>query len=155
MKSIARSLRITSKKINLVAGLVRRKDVTEAMNILKFTPKKGAKILSKIIQSAIANAENNFKQERPSLYIQEIVVTEAPTMKRSIPVSRGRSNPILKRNSHVSVFLGVKGEEAETATKGAKAKTTEEPKKTTEKTKTSKTTVTVKKATPKKKAIKE
>ncbi|MFA5829263.1 MAG: 50S ribosomal protein L22 [Candidatus Gracilibacteria bacterium] len=150
MKSIARSLRITSKKINLVAGLVRRKDVTEAMNILKFTPKKGAKILSKIIQSAIANAENNFKQEKPSLYIQEIVVTEAPTMKRSIPVSRGRSNPILKRNSHVSVFLGVKGEEAETSTKGAKAKTTEEPKKTT-----SKTTVTVKKATPKKKITKE
>ncbi len=150
MKAIARSQRITSKKINLVAGLVRRKDVTEAMNILKFTPKKGAKILSKIIQSAIANAENNFKQEKPSLFIQEIVVTEAPTMKRSIPVSRGRSNPILKRNSHVSVFLGVKGEEAETTTKGAKAKTTEEPKKTT-----SKTTVTVKKATTKKKTTKE
>lgn len=121
MKAITRSIHITSKKINLIAGLVRRKQVTEAMNILKFTPKKAAKILNKIIRSAVANAENNFKQERPSLYIQEIIVTEGPTMKRSVPVSRGRANPILKRTSHVRVILGVKdGEEISMNKKTAK-----------------------------------
>ncbi len=111
MKAVARSLRITSKKINLIANLVRRKNAVEALNILKFTPKKGAKLLYKVVRSAIANAENNFKQERPSLFIKEIVVTEAATMKRSVPISRGRTNPILKRNAHVWVMLGVLDDE--------------------------------------------
>ncbi len=149
MKSIARSIRITPKKINLIADLVRRKDVTEAMHILKFTPKKAAKILNKVVKSAVANAENNFKQERPSLFIQEIIVTEAPTMKRSVPVSRGRANPILKRNAHITVFLGVKGDD--TAASKAEVKAAEEKKPA----KASKATVTVKKAPAKKKVAKE
>ena len=111
MRAIARSQRITSKKANLIADLVRLKNVTDAMNILRFTPKKGAKIIFKVVRSAVANAENNFKQERPSLFIREIVVTEGATLKRSVPVSRGRANPILKRTAHITVLLGVQGEE--------------------------------------------
>ena len=111
MKSIARSIRITSKKLNLVAELVRLKNAVDALNILKFTPKKGAKILHKVVNSAVANAVNNFKQERPSLFIQEVIVTEGPTLKRSVSISRGRVNPILKLTDHVTVILGVKGEE--------------------------------------------
>lgn len=107
MKAIARSLRITPKKLNLIADLVRNKNAMEAMNILSFTPKKGAKMLHKAVKSAIANAENNFKQDAANLYIREIVVTKAPTMKRSVPVSRGRMNPILKRNAHLTVSVGV------------------------------------------------
>lgn len=122
MKSIARSLRITSKKLNLVADLVRTKDATSAMSILKFTPKKGAKILGKVIRSAVANAETNFKQEPASLYIKEIIITEGQTLKRSVPVSRGRQHPILKRCAHATVILGVRDENGETEKPNNKSK---------------------------------
>lgn len=108
MKSILRQIRISPKKANLVAALVRRKDVTDAIDILRFTPKKAAPILKKLLESATANAENNFKQKKEELYVQEIVVTEGPTYKRSLPVSRGRSHPILKRTSHITIKLAVK-----------------------------------------------
>jgi len=107
VKAIARNVRISPKKVNLVAGLVRRKNAEEALSILKFTPKKGAKILYKLLHSALANAENNFKQKRDSLFVKEIVVTEGPTFKRSVPVSRGRVHPILKRNSHITITVGL------------------------------------------------
>lgn len=107
MHAIGRSLRITSKKINLIADLVRKKDVETAINVLKFTPKKGARILGKIVKSAVANAENNYKQAKDSLFIKEIIVTEGATLKRSVPVSRGRMHPILKRTAHTTVLLGV------------------------------------------------
>lgn len=108
MKAICRAIRITPKKLNLAAGLVRKKDATEALAILKFTPKKSAHILYKIIKSAIANAENNYKQEVKSLFIKEIIVNAGATIKRSLPVSRGRSHPILKRTAHATIMLGVK-----------------------------------------------
>jgi large subunit ribosomal protein L22 len=120
MKAIGRSLRITSKKINLIAGLIRGKDAQEALDILKFTPKKGARILRKIVHSAVSNAENNFKQEKGSLFIKEIIVTEGSTLKRSVPISRGRMHPILKRMAHATVILGVR-EEGEKAKKGKSA----------------------------------
>jgi large subunit ribosomal protein L22 len=107
VKAIARNIRISPKKANLVAGLVRRKNAQEALDILKFTPKKAAAILYKVLHSAIANAENNFKQKKELLVVQEIVVTQAPTYKRSVPVSRGRTHPILKRNSHITVTVGL------------------------------------------------
>jgi large subunit ribosomal protein L22 len=113
VKAIARNIRISPKKANLVAGLVRKKKAQEALDILKFTPKKGAKILYKVLHSAMANAENNFKQKKDSLVIKEIVVNEGPTFKRSVPVSRGRVHPILKRNSHITVTLGLEEKEKE------------------------------------------
>jgi large subunit ribosomal protein L22 len=108
MKAISRQLRITPRKINLIARLIRNKDVNEALNILKFTPKKGAKLLFKTLNSAVCNAENNFKQERDSLYVKEVVVGKAMTLKRSVPISKGRTHPILKRSAHVIVTIGVK-----------------------------------------------
>ncbi len=131
MKAIGRQLRITSKKLNLVADLIRRKDAQEALDILKFTPKKAARILRKIVHSAVSNAENNFKQEKKTLYIKEIIVTEGSTLKRSVPISRGRMHPILKRMAHATVHLGVR-EETETSKKtntGEAAPATEEMKK--------------------------
>lgn len=121
MKAIARNIRISPKKANLVAGLVRRKNAVEALNLLKFTPKKGAKVLYKVLHSAVANAENNFKQKRDALVIKEIVVTQAPTYKRSVPVSRGRVHPILKRNSHITITVGLEeGKEVKEAKKTTK-----------------------------------
>ena len=106
MKAILRQTRISPKKANLVAQLVRNMKATEAVDILKFTPKKAAPILRKRIESAMANAKTNLKQDPEDLVIKEIIVTEGPTQKRSIPISRGRMHPILKRTSHITVKLG-------------------------------------------------
>lgn len=103
MKAVLRQVRISPKKANLVAELVRRKKVTDAIDTLRFTPKKAARIIRKIIESAAANAETNFKQNKDLLYIKEIIVTEGPTYKRSLPISKGRVHPILKRTSHITV----------------------------------------------------
>ena len=110
MKAILRNVRISSKKVNLVADLVRRKSVNDALGILKFLPKKAAKPLREAIQSAASNATQNFKQKRDSLVISKIVVNEGPTLKRSRPVSRGRTHPILKRVSYITVEVSVKAE---------------------------------------------
>lgn len=108
MKAELNSTRISPKKVNLVAGMVRGAMVEDALTQLKFTPKKAALLLYKVIASAAANAENNLKQKRSTLFIKEIIVNRGPTYKRGQPVSRGRMHPILKRTSHVSVLLDVK-----------------------------------------------
>lgn len=131
MKASASTVRISPRKLNLIAKLVRNKEVVEALNILRFTPKKSAKLLYKVINSAVANAENNFKQERGSLFVKEVVVTKGQTLKRSVPISRGRVHPILKRNAHVHVMIGVRADaESTKKTAAAKTDTKAEPKKT-------------------------
>ena len=74
MKAHLRRIRISSKKVNVVAGLVRGKSVDEALNVLQFTPKKAARVLFKVVQSAFSNAVNNDKQEKEALYVKHIVV---------------------------------------------------------------------------------
>lgn len=107
MQAIARHVRISPKKANLVAGLVRRKRVEEALDILKFTQKKASRSLSKVIKSAAANATNNLKQDIKDLNIKEIIVTKGSTLKRSVPISRGRMHPIGKDSCHIRVILEV------------------------------------------------
>lgn len=143
MKAILRQTRISPKKANLVAALVRKKTVNDALDILKFTPKKAAPILRKLIASAAANAEHNFKQAKDSLYIKEIIVTEGPTYKRHVPVSKGRAHPILKRTSHITVKI-----EAEVAPKAPKK--AEEKKEEKAEEKPGKTEKAEKKDAPKK-----
>lgn len=105
MKAILRQVRISSKKANLIATLVRGKMAEEAMDTLRFTPKKAAPILRKLIESAVANAGENFKQKKETLKIKEIIVTEGPTYKRRNLISKGRAHPILKRTAHITVKL--------------------------------------------------
>lgn len=105
MKAKLSQIRISPKKANLVAQLVRNMHAKEAVQMLTFTQKKSAPVLKKLIESAMANAEHNFKQKPEELYIKEIIVTEGPTLKRSLPVSRGRTHPILKRTSHITVTV--------------------------------------------------
>lgn len=93
--------------MNLIAALVRGKPVAEALTLLKFTPKRSAPILAKLIQSAAANAENNFKQDPENLVISRLIVDAGVTFKRGRPISRGRWHPLKKRTSHVSVELTV------------------------------------------------
>ena len=123
MKAHLRQIRISPKKANLVAGTVRGKKVTEALDILKFMPKKGADILYKVVHSAASNAKNNFKQSIDELYITQIIVTKGPTYRRSIPISRGRVHPIAKRTSHITVEVGLPaGMEARKPVKEEKVK---------------------------------
>lgn len=108
MKAFLKNIRISPKKANLVAGLVRGFMVDDALHQLKFTPKKAAKIIYKVIDSAASNAENNLKQNREKLYVKEIVVTKGPTLKRGQAISRGRTHPILKRTAQIRVNLDLK-----------------------------------------------
>jgi large subunit ribosomal protein L22 len=127
MKASLRNVRISPKKVNLVAELVRTQDLSQALGILEFTPKKAAKILYKVIASAKANAETNDKVTAENLYIKEIKVSKGMTIKRFIPISRGRANPINKFCSHIHVILADKSEQAakqELTTKKSAGKTT-------------------------------
>jgi len=106
MRAVLKSARLSLKKANLVAGMVRGKSVPEALEILRLMPKKGADLLYKVIHSAAHNAKANFGQMPESLAITEILVTKGPTLKRSLPISRGRAHPILKRTAHITVKVG-------------------------------------------------
>ena len=108
MKAILRKIRISPAKANLVAGIVRGKKVKRHWPLLKFMPKKAAKILYKVVNSAAYNAKNNFKQNIDDLYITIHTRHKGPTFKRSIPTARGRSLPIRKRTCHITVEVGVK-----------------------------------------------
>jgi large subunit ribosomal protein L22 len=107
MKAYLKQVRISPKKVNVVASLVRGKNVNEALNILKFTPKRSAPVLAKLIASAAANAENNFQQDRNKLIVSKIIVNEGATMKRGQPISRGRWHPIKKRTAKIWVELSL------------------------------------------------
>ena len=104
-KAIAKYVRIAPRKVNVVADLIRGKNVEEAIAILKFTPKRGARVLEKVVKSALANAENNFDMDRDNLYVAQAYANDGPTMKRWRAGGRGRAFKILKRSSHVGVVL--------------------------------------------------
>ena len=108
MKAFARNLRISPKKLNVVAYIVRGRKAREALDLLRFMPKKGAHLLYKVVASAVANAENNDSQSVNDLWIDSLVVTQGIMYKRGNPISRGRSHPILKRTSHVAVQLAAR-----------------------------------------------
>jgi large subunit ribosomal protein L22 len=98
--------RISPQKCRLVADLVRGKPVGLALNTLRFTPKKGAKLVYKVLWSAMQNAENNLSADADDLKVQTITVDEAPTLKRFTARAKGRGNRIVKRNSHIVVTVG-------------------------------------------------
>lgn len=100
-----RYVRISSSKVAIVLDLIRGKRVDEALSILKFTPKSSSPVVIKLINSAIANAENNLEMDRKELFVAEVFANQGPTLKRVRPRSRGMANPILKRTSHITVVL--------------------------------------------------
>ncbi len=105
IRAHARGLQISPQKTRLVVDLVRGKDVLEALNILKFTPNRAAKPVSKVIASAMANAEENFGISRHDLYIHSIYADQGPTRKWRRFGARGRFKAIKRRSSHVTVIL--------------------------------------------------
>ena len=104
-KAHARQIRISPQKARLVADLVRGKDVETAINTLRFMPKKGARILRKVIESAVANASQNEAIDVDTLYIKKLYVDGGPMLKRIMPRAQGRATRILKRSSHITVVL--------------------------------------------------
>lgn len=104
-KAIAKYVRISPLKVNFICSEIRGKQVDEALSILKFTPKRGAKILEKVLNSAIANAENNLNLDKDNLYVSEAYANDGPHMKRWRPKARGMAYPILKRSSHIGVVV--------------------------------------------------
>lgn len=107
--AVAKDVRISPRKVKLVVDLVRGKKVDEALNILRFLPTPAARAVAKVIKSAAANAENNFQMEPAELKITQIFADEGHTLKRFRPQARGRVNPILKRSTHISVFVEEEG----------------------------------------------
>lgn len=126
-------LRIAPRKVRLVADLVRGMEVQEAEAQLKFLPKRASLPLLKLLNSAIANAKNNFNLEKNVLFIKKLTINEGPPFKRWRAGSRGRANPITKKTSHINLVLDVKkGAKIEKPTEKAES---EEVKKLEEKPK--------------------
>ncbi|MDR3157273.1 MAG: 50S ribosomal protein L22 [Lactobacillales bacterium] len=107
-KAMAKTVRISPRKTRLVIDLVRGKHIADALAILKFTPNKAATVIEKVLNSAIANAENNFDLDKESLYVSKAYVNEGATMKRFRPRAKGSASPINKRTSHVTIVVSEK-----------------------------------------------
>ena len=97
--------RISSRKVKIVADLIKGKDVNEALAILKYTPKASSEILEKLLKSAIANAENNHHMAHEKLYVADIYANQGPTLKRIRPAAKGSAFRIRKRTSHITIKL--------------------------------------------------
>ncbi len=104
-KAQARHVRLAPRKARAVIDLIRNKDIDEALSILRYTPRRAAEAISKVVKSAAANAEHNYEMNRGLLYIDQAYVDEGPTMKRVQPRARGRRFLILKRSSHITVVV--------------------------------------------------
>lgn len=96
--------RISARKVRPLGELIRGRDVQHALDILKFSPHRGAPMVSKVLSSAAANA-NEAQAEMDLLYVKEVRIDEGPTMKRFRPKDRGRAHIIRKRTSHITVVV--------------------------------------------------
>ncbi len=105
VKAIAKGVRMSPRKVGVVASLVRGRTVEDALTILEHTPRRSAVPVRKTIQSARANAENNHNVKPDTLRIVEISVTPGPRLKRYRPASHGRALPFMRRTSHIRVVV--------------------------------------------------
>jgi len=104
-KAVARYVRVSPRKARLVMDQIRGKKVEEALNLLSFASQRAAKILIKLINSAVANAQQRSDIDVDRLYIEKIFADEGPILKRFRPRAMGRATRILKRTSHLTVVL--------------------------------------------------
>lgn len=101
-----KNARISAQKARLVADLIRGKDVAQALHILAFSPKKGAELIKKVLESAIANAEHNEGADIDELKVVTIFVDKGPSLKRFQARAKGRGNRIEKQTCHINVTVG-------------------------------------------------
>lgn len=105
VRATAKYIRISPRKVRLVVDAVRGKRVNDALAMLRFMPQKSAREVYKVIQSAAANAENNYGLDPEDLYVSRIYADEGPTLKRYRPRAHGRVSPLLKRSSHITAVV--------------------------------------------------
>lgn len=103
-----RNVRLSPRKARLVVDMVRGKGIQDAMNILQFSPQKTAPILSKLLKSAVANAEQKGLSDIDQLFVKTVMVDQGPVLKRFMPRAQGRASRIRKPTSHITVVLDVK-----------------------------------------------
>ncbi|MFN4199643.1 MAG: 50S ribosomal protein L22 [Fervidobacterium gondwanense] len=104
-RAVARFVRISPRKARAVVNSIRGKNVSEAYNLLEFSPKKAARLVYNVLKSAVANAVNNFGLSEENLYVAACYVNDGPRMKRVWPRGRGRADIIQKRMSHITVVV--------------------------------------------------
>jgi large subunit ribosomal protein L22 len=109
--AVLRGVRLSPQKGRLVADQIRGLPVDKALNVLKFSPKKGARIIQKVVESAIANAEHNDGADIDELRITRILVEKGPVLKRFRPRAKGRASKILKPSIHIFVTVGDESKE--------------------------------------------
>ncbi len=105
-----RFARISNTKAKIVLDQIKNKDVTEALAILAYSPRYAAELITKVLKSAIANAEHNLNFDLDRLYVDEVVANQGPTLKRIRPRAQGRAYRINKKTSHISIYLKEKKE---------------------------------------------
>ena len=104
-KAVAKYVRISPRKVQIVLDLIRNQPADKAMAILKFTPKAACEPVSKVLKSAMANAENNYNMDISKLYVAYAHVAPGPILKRIQPRAQGRAYRINKRTSHITLVL--------------------------------------------------
>ena len=107
-KAYLRHARISPRKVCIVLDLIRNKPVSEAAAILRYTPKAASPLCLKLLNSAVANAENNNGMDKGKLYVSQCFVAPGPTLKRMRPQSKGRGVRVLKRTSHITIAVAEK-----------------------------------------------
>lgn len=107
-KAILKNCRMTSRKAQIVLDLIRNQPLERALAILKYTPKAACEPILKLVNSAAANAENNFNMDKNYLYVAQCFACQGTTMKRGRPAAKGSSHRILKRTCHITVVLAEK-----------------------------------------------
>lgn len=105
VKAIAKGIRMSPRKVSVVASLVRGRTVADALTILEHTPRRSATPVRKVIESARANAEHNHNYKADTLQIISISVTPGPRFKRFRPAAHGRANPFQRRTAHIHVIV--------------------------------------------------
>ena len=104
-RAVAHYIRVSPLKARQVADLVRGKAIKEALGILRYTNKKSAPLINKVLKSAVANAEHNFDMDSDALYVSAIMIDEGPTLKRMKPRAYGRADVMRHKTSHITVVL--------------------------------------------------
>ena len=105
IRALTKYSRVSPKKAREITRVIQGKNAAEAVELLKFIPRKSARLVSKTLKSAIANAENNANLVADSLLIKSAIVNEGPALKRFRPAARGSAHPYKKRMSHIQIVL--------------------------------------------------
>lgn len=108
-RAVAKYVRVSPLKVQRVVRMIRGRNIREAQALLRYAPNRAAQVVAKVLNSAVANAENNYELDRDDLVVARAFVGKGPSTKRVQPRARGRADVITKRSSHITVVVGERG----------------------------------------------